>query len=637
MADNPDDRSQMDQSQSKNTAAEDLQPCMSSENTTKQRKIAHVLSGSKYFILQTGKTLNSHEQFIIQLKNKIPRLQKVDTEKECDFILVFCPVVSRAGTDIEEAMKKLYATSATKPAVLVVLHHTFNPELIVPDSSRAVNRENVITVDCLFHEDQGLLPCKKNYDVINHIEMQMKPQILNTGVDWRGLLGIKNSNEQGCSSQMQKKGMKDTGTVNRKGLIHRENSNEQGSSSQLCANQKIPEYEQAFEILDKEIKQLEMFEKEELGKELKSLMTTDFSELIFATELRLVLLGRSGSGKTAAQNTILGREERNQAATSEATSTATSTATQQSETTQGEVAGRKVIVVDTPDWFTSGLFLEKLRQDEGLRVHLSAPGPLVFLLVIPIKHSQDTEVYKEEVLEETLLKMAEIFGKRFWGNIMILFTVTEDLQNIAEFIQSGDQEVQRLVQKCGNRFHCLNIKERGDDSQVSELLEKIEKMVEGNRNGTEVYQIIRDMERERHSKDAWIREVQHQMQETLEKYEQYIKAYEHDEKDLGTDGNNAKMISKLKRKYELKRDIGNDIKKMYDRVAGLEENRQFIKVLLPENQQPIWLSLPGEQPKNPEKHKELTQLEEWFSVQVEKLHSNKKTNKQIVKNEDDFC
>ncbi|KAL7838141.1 hypothetical protein AOLI_G00265450 [Acnodon oligacanthus] len=151
-----------------------------------------------------------------------------------------------------------------------------------------------------------------------------------------------------------------------------------------------------------------------------------------------------------------------------------------SESRKGEVAGRQVTVVDTPDWFCPGFSLEELIQDVGLCVRLSAPGCHAFLLVIPVKQSTGEE--RLGILE----KMEEIFGERCWRNTIILFTVTDEVQekNIEEFIQSGKQEVQRLIEKCGNRFHCLNIRESGDDSQISELLEKIEKMVEGNREMT---------------------------------------------------------------------------------------------------------------------------------------------------------
>ncbi|MCJ8748823.1 hypothetical protein PDJAM_G00169080 [Pangasius djambal] len=34
----------------------------------------------------------------------------------------------------------------------------------------------MITVDCLFHEDQGLLPCHKNYKALDHIKKWRKPE-----------------------------------------------------------------------------------------------------------------------------------------------------------------------------------------------------------------------------------------------------------------------------------------------------------------------------------------------------------------------------------------------------------------------------------------------------------------------------
>ncbi|XP_060719428.1 DNA ligase 1-like [Tachysurus vachellii] len=64
-------------------------------------------------------------------------------------------------------MKRLHDISDTKPVVLVVLHHTFDTECVVPDSIKCVNRKNMIAVDCLFHEDKGLLQCLKNKESLD--------------------------------------------------------------------------------------------------------------------------------------------------------------------------------------------------------------------------------------------------------------------------------------------------------------------------------------------------------------------------------------------------------------------------------------------------------------------------------------
>ncbi|XDV53317.1 hypothetical protein PO909_021849, partial [Leuciscus waleckii] len=49
--------------------------------------------------------------------------------------------------------------------------------------------------------------------------------------------------------------------------------------------------------------------------------------------------------------------------------------------------------------------------------------------------------------------------------------------SIEKHIESEGQDLQRLVDKCGNRFHVLNNLNRSDDTQIKELLEKIEKTV----------------------------------------------------------------------------------------------------------------------------------------------------------------
>lgn len=64
-------------------------------------------TGTKFYPLLAGNTLNAHEKVITLLKDRISGLQEVETVEQSDFILAFCSVVSRAGTDINAAVKKL--------------------------------------------------------------------------------------------------------------------------------------------------------------------------------------------------------------------------------------------------------------------------------------------------------------------------------------------------------------------------------------------------------------------------------------------------------------------------------------------------------------------------------------------------
>ncbi|KAG5276939.1 hypothetical protein AALO_G00111630 [Alosa alosa] len=127
----------------------------------------------KIFVTQSGNTLNSHKDFLKRLRHH--RKIKEKEVHECDVILAFCPIVSRLGTDIEAALKIFKGHSTpSKPIIVVVLHHTYERDEVVPDSNKYATT-NICIVNSLFHESEGLLKnCKLNSEAINITSQKLK-------------------------------------------------------------------------------------------------------------------------------------------------------------------------------------------------------------------------------------------------------------------------------------------------------------------------------------------------------------------------------------------------------------------------------------------------------------------------------
>ncbi|XP_049327284.1 uncharacterized protein LOC111189860 isoform X3 [Astyanax mexicanus] len=114
----------------------------------------------KLFMMVFGNPLNSHLTFMNRLRQRLSYGEGTSIE-ESDVIIAFVAISSRAGTDIEAALQEI-PQGLAQSIFLVVLHHTFDENWVIPDSRRSVNRRNVFTVDCLFHEDLGFLRCQSN-------------------------------------------------------------------------------------------------------------------------------------------------------------------------------------------------------------------------------------------------------------------------------------------------------------------------------------------------------------------------------------------------------------------------------------------------------------------------------------------
>ncbi|KAM9339389.1 uncharacterized protein ABDE67_017045 isoform 2-T2 [Symphorus nematophorus] len=115
------------------------------------------VSRKKFYVIVAGKTNGAHIEIVEKLRGR--GQIEVSSPEDSDYLVVFCPIASRVGTDIGEALQTI---EGGKPIILVVMHHTFSPDHVVADSRRQVDKPDVhLTVDCLFHEGR-FLRCDHN-------------------------------------------------------------------------------------------------------------------------------------------------------------------------------------------------------------------------------------------------------------------------------------------------------------------------------------------------------------------------------------------------------------------------------------------------------------------------------------------
>ncbi|XP_071084209.1 GTPase IMAP family member 4-like [Haliotis cracherodii] len=203
-----------------------------------------------------------------------------------------------------------------------------------------------------------------------------------------------------------------------------------------------------------------------------NLCKTGTSDLCPTNERRIVILGRTGSGKSATGNNILGKEVFESSACGESL-------TKRCQRGTSNRFERNIQIIDSPGLFDTGMTNAEITKEVVKCIGMTAPGPHAFVLVVRIDRFTQEE-------QDTVDHFRLVFGEDMLDYVIVLFTRKDDLLHdnkcIMEYVKKVPKPLRDLLKSCQDRYVAFN--NRGTDEEkeqdVQDFLALVEDVVNDN-------------------------------------------------------------------------------------------------------------------------------------------------------------
>ncbi|XP_075348252.1 uncharacterized protein LOC142405169 isoform X2 [Mycteria americana] len=156
--------------------------------------------------------------------------------------------------------------------------------------------------------------------------------------------------------------------------------------------------------------------------------------------MRLLLVGKSGAGKSTTGNTLLGERVFK-------SELATKPVTVSCARARGRCDGEDITVIDTADIFDPRAAISEVYKEITRCVRLSSPGPHALLLVAKLG-----QFIKED--KEAVQRLQDIFGVDVLRHTIVVLTHAEDLagRSLHDYLRyCSNGALQDLILQCGSR------------------------------------------------------------------------------------------------------------------------------------------------------------------------------------------